>query len=165
MQWMREHALLTVYAIMAVTLVVSVLLARWSPALREKIHQPVILPFFSFILIVLTFFMILRNVLPNAEAHRGSVIALSIASTGITLALLGLKYHAIRDVILLPILVGLSMVLVVLTYVTVFAATAIALRIVGRRLLPDPQKMRSGPTYWTAREQTQPTLEYLKRQF
>ena len=59
---------------------------------------------------------------------------------------------------------GLSLVLVTLVYCTVFALTALGFKVRGRRLLPDFRKTHP-LTYWTDREKTEPTLEYLKRQF
>jgi hypothetical protein len=63
------------------------------------------------------------------------------------------------------LLVAISMALVVFTYFTVIALTALGFRATGRRLLPDARKAQSAPTYWTHREKTDPTLDYLRRQF
>jgi len=62
------------------------------------------------------------------------------------------------------LLAAISIVLVTTTYFTVFALTAIGFRARGRRLLPDFRK-NNPKTYWTEREKTEPTLDYLKRQF
>jgi hypothetical protein len=62
------------------------------------------------------------------------------------------------------ILAGISIVLVGISYFTVVAATAIIFKITGRRLLPDFRR-KNAATYWTKREETAPTLDYLKRQF
>jgi len=62
------------------------------------------------------------------------------------------------------ILAGVSIVLVAASYFTVVALTAIGFKLSGRRLLPDFRR-KHPTTYWTKREETAPTLDYLRRQF
>ncbi|KPL09375.1 hypothetical protein AMJ85_06725 [candidate division BRC1 bacterium SM23_51] len=62
------------------------------------------------------------------------------------------------------IMAAISIVLVALAYVTVVALTAIGFKVLHRRLLPDLRKQKPA-TYWTKREKTDSTLDYLKRQF
>ncbi len=63
------------------------------------------------------------------------------------------------------IFAGLSLALIVLTYFTVIALTALGFKALGRRLLPHPKADPNAETYWRKREKTEPTLEYLKKQF
>jgi hypothetical protein len=63
------------------------------------------------------------------------------------------------------LLVAVSMAMVVLTYFTVVALTALGFKAAGRRLLPDMRKAQSASSYWTKREKAEPTLDSLKRQF
>jgi len=73
-------------------------------------------------------------------------------------------YPPYEEKVLKRILAGISIVLVAATYLTVFALTALSFKVLRRRLLPNDQR-RNDPTYWTKREKTEPTLDYLKRQF
>jgi uncharacterized membrane protein len=57
-----------------------------------------------------------------------------------------------------------SLVLVVVTYFTVVAVTAIYMKLLGRHLLPEGMRP-AARTYWSDREKVNPTLDYLKRQF
>ena len=62
------------------------------------------------------------------------------------------------------ILAVLSVILVALSYVTVFALTAIGMKLFGKSSLPEPKKDASD-SYWSDREKIDPSLDYLKRQF
>jgi hypothetical protein len=62
------------------------------------------------------------------------------------------------------LLAGLSIALVTLSYVTVFALTAILMKLLGRRLLPAPRRGNESPSYWTEHKKVEPTLENLRRQ-
>ena len=60
------------------------------------------------------------------------------------------------------VLTYVSVVLVAITYFTFFAATAVIMKILGKRLLPEPKEEQ--PTYWSEREKTEPTMEFMKKQ-
>lgn len=61
------------------------------------------------------------------------------------------------------LLAAVSVVLVAITYFTAIAATAVVMKLAGRRLLSHTKKGNS-PTYWVEREQSEPSLEKLRRQ-
>ncbi|MBM3333797.1 hypothetical protein FJY63_03965 [Candidatus Sumerlaeota bacterium] len=62
------------------------------------------------------------------------------------------------------IFVAISVTLLVAAYFTVVALTALAFRLLRKRLLPDFRN-KNVRSYWREREKTEPTLDYVRRQF
>jgi hypothetical protein len=95
------------------------------------------------------------------QQHKILVFMICLAATVFVLCKL---FPPFEEKIVKRILAGISIVLVALTYFTVVALTAIMFKLLRRRLLPDFRKDNPS-SYWTGREKTDPTLDYLKRQF
>jgi hypothetical protein len=56
-----------------------------------------------------------------------------------------------------------TVIILSLAYFTVFALTAVLVKIFGKKLLPHFR--RTDMTYWTKKEKIENTMDFLKRQF
>jgi hypothetical protein len=101
-------------------------------------------------------------------AHRPVLVMLCIAAVILTSMLvdyiLGKMDVSFRLDLPIRIMAILSLVLVTIAFFTVVAVTSILFKIRGRSPL-SLVSQATGTTYWTERGQSDPTLEYLKRQF
>ena len=57
----------------------------------------------------------------------------------------------------------ITIMLLTVVYCTIFALTAILLKLSGKRLLPDCKK--GTQTYWLPKEKIDPTMDFMRRQF
>ncbi len=57
----------------------------------------------------------------------------------------------------------ITILLLTVVYCTIFALTAILLKLSGKRLLPACKK--GTQTYWLPKEKIEPTMDFMRRQF